>query len=191
MAGDTTDWLTAIGGVGTLVATLILAGLASAQMRATRRQSDAALDQARYAREQAEVTREAAERQVYPRVYAHEWKGLIWDEDEEAFAVRYYLSNEGLGPALDVEHGCVIAGREYVFGYDGPFMFRSVQPGEFLPPLDPARRDPVPPQPIVRVVERADLYGSSDVGPATPVGEIVLLPIREPLRRPLGNPKLE
>ncbi|MGH2742278.1 MAG: hypothetical protein ACREX8_03210 [Gammaproteobacteria bacterium] len=174
-AADTTDWLTAIGGVGAFLASVVLAFLAFLQMKATRRQSQAALDQVTAAKEQAEVTREAAARQVYPLVYAHEWKGPVWDEDEESFAMRYYLSNEGLGPALNVEHGIEVGKVEFVFGHEGPYMFRSIQPGEFLPPLDPSTPDPVPPLHITRHVERRDYYATGEAGPHQRPAEIVYI----------------
>ena len=67
-------------------------------MRATSDQSRAALDQATVAREQAEITREVAAQQVYPLVYAHEWKGPVWADEAGKFEMRYYLSNEVARP---------------------------------------------------------------------------------------------
>lgn len=169
----TADWLTAIGGVCAAIASVVLAFLAYRQMKATREQSEAALDQPRTSKEQALIAKDAAAAQVYPLVYAHEWKGTVWDEGEQAFAVRYYLSNEGLGPALNVEHGVKIGRVEFMFGRDEPYMFRSVQPGEFLPPLDPERPDPVPPQPITRNVERRDMYLLGPAGASQQIGEML------------------
>ena len=159
---STADTLTAIGGLGAFGASVVLAVLAFFQMRATRIQSRAALEQAQTARHQAEITKEAAARQIYPLVYAHEWKGPKWDGDEEAFAMRYYLSNEGLGPALNVEHGVRVGSVEFHFGHEGPYMFRSIQPGEFLPPLGDEASDPVPSIPITRLITRDEYYGTGE-----------------------------
>jgi hypothetical protein len=174
-AAQATDWLTAIGGVGAFLATLGLAVLAFFQMRATRQQSRAALEQVTAVREQADAMREVAARQVYPLVYAHEWHGPIWDNDEQAFAMRYYLSNEGLGPALNIEHGVRVGAKEFIFGHRDPYRFRSIQPGEFLPPLDPADPNPVPPGHLTRFVQRNDYYATGVAGPHLRPSEIVYI----------------
>lgn len=169
----TAETLAAVGGIGAFGTSIVLAGLAYFQMRATSDQSRAALDQATVAREQAEITREVAAQQVYPLVYAHEWKGPVWDDEARGFEMRYYLSNEGLGPALNVEHGVQVGTREFVFGHGGSYMFRSVQPGEFLPPLDPTLPDPVPPLHISRFVSRGDYYATGEAGPHQRPSEII------------------
>jgi hypothetical protein len=139
-----TDWLTAVGGVSAAVAAIVLAVLAYRQIVETRKQSSAAL-------EQAQISKDAAARQVFPLVYAHAWKGPQRREGEIAF--RYYLTNEGLEPALNVEHGVILGSRTHVFGQEGAFMFRTIQPGECLPPRPVGSTDPIPPEPITRLVE--------------------------------------
>lgn len=57
---NATDWLTAGGGIAAAVTAIVLAAVAVVQMRATRRQADAAADQLQLMREEAE--RERTER---------------------------------------------------------------------------------------------------------------------------------
>ena len=161
-----TDWLTAIGGVGAFLAAAVLAVSSHRQMKATQKQSDASLAQ-------AEATREGVAKQTYPLVYAHQWKAMSWEQEEDAFAFRYYLSNEGLGPALNVEHGLLIGETEFVFGYEQPLPFKSLQPGEFAPPLNPSVPDPVPPNSLERFVQRDDLYRTGEAGVSQPLAETI------------------
>jgi hypothetical protein len=143
-AASFTDWLTAVGGFSAAIATIVLAGLAYWQMRATR--------------EQAVITKEAAARQVFPLVYAHDWRGPHPTQGEIEF--RYYLTNEGLGPALNVEHGVTVDAKEYVFGaQETGFMFRTIQPGEYLPPRPVGSSDPAPPAALTVRVPKSDLAG--------------------------------
>lgn len=198
-----TDWLTAIGGMGAFLAAAVLAVFGHRQMKATQRQSDASLVQ-------AEVTREGVAKQTYPLVYAHQRKAMSWDQEEDAFAFRYYLSNEGLGPALNVEHGVLIGDTEFVFGYEQPLPFKSLQPGELAPPLDSSMPDPVPPTSLERFVQRDDLYRTGEAGVSHPLAEAVYfcryeslfgerwetrtssLPSKKPdVRRLPGNPEPE
>lgn len=133
-------------------------------MKATQQQSDASLAQ-------AEATREGVAKQTYPLVYAHQRQAMSWEQEESAFVFRYYLSNEGLGPALNVEHGVLIGGTEFVFGYEQPLPFKSLQPGEAAPPLDPSVSDPVPPTSLERFVQRDDLYGTGEASISKPLAE--------------------
>lgn len=160
------DWLTAIGGVGAFLAAVVLAFFGYRQMKATQRQSDATL-------EQAQATRDAVAQQTYPLVYAHQWKPMNWEKEEEAFVFRYYLSNEGLGPALNVEHGICVGEEEFLYGYEEALLFKSLQPGEFAPPLDPSFPDPVPLTCLERVVQMPDLYATGEAGHSKRLTEVI------------------
>ncbi len=105
-------------GAITAIATVVLAGVAVKQMRSAREQSGAAL--------------EALRRQTQPLVFAHERHGPQTNASDVEY--RYYLKNEGLGPALNIEHGVEIYGKDYPFG-EG-MQFRTAQPGEYLPRLE-------------------------------------------------------
>ncbi|HEX4483315.1 MAG TPA: hypothetical protein VH081_05965 [Solirubrobacteraceae bacterium] len=149
----------------TAIATAGLAFLAYRQMRASdvqmrgaRAQADAAIalakQQTTATLEIARETREAAERQWQPRVFVH-GKGRFYlghghdDVPEDQVGVPYYLSNEGTGPAFNVEHGIEIAGKSYTWN---DWQWRSMRAGEFIPPLSPASTQPVPEGEIVVLV---------------------------------------
>ena len=90
----------------TAAATVGLAALAFWQIHAGREQTEVATDAAlAIARE----TRQAAERQWQPRVFAHAWGDPVRGDGHNAapdeMGVRYRLKNEGTGPAFNVEHG--------------------------------------------------------------------------------------
>jgi hypothetical protein len=51
---------------------------------------------------------------------------------------RYYLSNEGVGPALDVEHGVMLTNVERTID-ELKRRYGSVASGERLPPISGAR----------------------------------------------------
>jgi hypothetical protein len=112
-------------------------------MRYLRRQADAAAEQARTARDQ-----------TLPLVYAHEKSaprfGPIPSDSygneglDAVVEFTYYLSNEGVGAALNIEHGVELDGRRYPFGGGDGMQFRSCQPGEFLPPVPADALQPVP-----------------------------------------------
>jgi len=109
----------------TATATAVLAGVAVAQIRASGKQSADALL--------------AATRQLQPIVLAHAFAGGgPFPGLTEEVEFRYYLSNEGLGPALNVEHGITLGEREYPFGGDPGMQFRTIRAGEYAPPLDDA-----------------------------------------------------
>jgi hypothetical protein len=120
----------------TAAATVVLATLAYIQIRAGRAQT--------------KELREAAERQWQPRVFAHGW-GLEFkitipvDNPGEGVA-GYYLSNEGTGPAFNVEHGVEVAGRRYTPG--AGLLERMVRAGQEIPPMLDAVGLPVSLTPI-------------------------------------------
>lgn len=102
------------------------------QEQAVRRQIDALVGVAR-------ATLEAARAQVQPVVFAHAHGGAVrgpndeFDLSEDLAAALYYLSNEGTGLALDLEHGVLIGDAEYAFGRG--MRHRAARPGEMIPPL--------------------------------------------------------
>jgi hypothetical protein len=171
-----TDWLTAIGGAGAFLATVVLAVLAYFQIRAGwaqaregKEQSDAALaiarEQSAAALAVARETREAAERQWQPRVFVHGWHGgpKPGDGDNVApneMAVPYYLSNEGTGPAFNVEHGVEVNGKPYTFN---DWQWPSMRAGEFIPQLDVNATQPVPSSAIAVGVPLARWGDGSDL----------------------------
>ncbi|MGH2852640.1 MAG: hypothetical protein ACRDLF_00390 [Solirubrobacteraceae bacterium] len=119
LLGITDIDLAALGGAGTL----ILAGVAVAQIRESRRQTGAMEDQVTAIRdvaeeelaamrediqasiEQGRAVREAARAQLQPIVFAHAYGGAIKGPDEGAdlgpgeVGFRYRLINEGTGVA--------------------------------------------------------------------------------------------
>jgi len=130
------------------------------QMRGARAHADAAIaiakEQARAAQRVAEETREAAERQWQPRVFVHGHgppaKGDGNNVAPGEMAVGYYLSNEGTGPAFNVEHGIEVDGSPYTFN---DWQWRSMRAGEFIPALAPGAAQPVPTTAIVVGVPEA------------------------------------
>ncbi len=152
LLGITDTDVAALGGVGTL----ILAGVAVAQIRESRRQTgamenqvtairDVAEEELRAMREdiqasieQARAVREAARAQNQPIVFAHTYGGAIKGPNDGAdlgpgeVGFRYRLINEGTGVALNVRHGVELCGIEREHG-DG-MEVRSMRPAEELPP---------------------------------------------------------
>jgi hypothetical protein len=146
----------ALGGVGTL----ILAGVAVAQIRESRRQTGAMEDQVTAIKdvaeqelaamrediqasiEQGSAVREAARAQNQPIVFAHTYGGAMKGPDEGAdlgpgeVGFRYRLVNEGTGVALNVRHGVELCGIEREHG--GGMEVRSMRPAEKLPLTGPA-----------------------------------------------------
>lgn len=61
-------------------------------------------------------------------------------------AVAYYLSNEGTGPAFNVEHGVEVEGRRHTWN---DWQWRTMRAGEFIPQLDICSTQPVPSSEIV------------------------------------------
>jgi len=159
-SGITDTDIAALGGLGTL----ILAGVAAAQIRESRRQTKAMKDQVAAIRdvaekelramqeniqasvEQGHAVREAARAQNQPIVFAHIYGGPVRGPDESAvlgpgeIGFRYRLINEGTGIALNIRHGVELCGVEREHG-DG-MEVRSMRPAEELPPrgsmTDPA-----------------------------------------------------
>ncbi len=76
---------------------------------------------------------------------------------------RYFLSNEGLGPALNVEHGVSIGDREFPFGGDPGMQFTTIRAHEFLPALDHGAVDPIPSRCISLPIKLVDCEGSPPV----------------------------
>lgn len=159
--------LVAIGGIGAAVATIILASFAFFQMRATQAQvttmeqsakdqikalqeaTDKELDLVRKqiaaSTEQNKTAAAAARAQLQPIVFAHGWgdpkKGPP-HAPEGKVRVDYYLSNEGVGPALDVEHGISVGGVESTPN-DAGSRYRTMSVGETAPPEFPNPSTPV------------------------------------------------
>ena len=134
----------------TAAATAVLAALAYLQMRAASTQTAAALAIAM-------ETRAAAERQWQPRVIANPWPGPSPGSGDDAApdetAVPYYLSNDGTGPAFNVEHGVEVAGKLHLWEYGS---YRSMGAGLEIPPVHDAVGLPVSVRPIVVGVKRAE-----------------------------------
>lgn len=144
-----TDWIGAGAAVFAALATAFLVIFAARQIRA--------------AREQAEVAREASARQWYPLVYAHEGELPGPDPDIDAdhlVGCFYFLRNEGLGPALNLEHGVEVWGQSWPFGGAQTRQFRSVQPGCSIPPTDDG--DPEPGNFIVRHIPELSFYADDE-----------------------------
>ncbi len=151
LLGITDTDVAALGGAGTL----ILALVALAQIRESRRQTDAMKDQVTAIRdvaekelaamresvqasiEQGRAVREAARAQNQPIVFAYVYGAGIKGPDEGAdlgpgeVGFRYTLINEGTGVALNIRHGVELCGmvREHGDGME----VRSMRPGEKLP----------------------------------------------------------
>jgi hypothetical protein len=116
----------------TAVATVALAALAYGQIRAGGKQTAAALEMARQ-------TREAAERQWQPRVFAHPWYGAIPGERDQIaggvvvdgqLRAAYYLVNQGSGPAFNIEHGTEIGGNRQRLG-----VYLNMGASDVVPPV--------------------------------------------------------
>jgi hypothetical protein len=108
----------------TAAATVVLAAVAAWQIRAGQKQSEATL--------------EAAERQWQPVVIVHQWhggpvRGSGEDAAPDEMAVRYFLGNEGVGPALNVEHGVEVSGTRHVWPLPPYAAHRA---GEYVPAID-------------------------------------------------------
>jgi hypothetical protein len=140
-----TDWLSASASALAAAATLFLVVFAWRQIKTMGQQID--------------VAREAAGRQWYPLVYAHEGEPPRADPDLDSdshIGCFYYLRNEGLGPALNIEHGVEVWGRSWLFGGDTGRQFRSVQPGASIPPA--VRGEEVPDELIVKHLPEVAFY---------------------------------
>ncbi len=61
-------------------------------------------------------------------------------------AVRYWLENEGTGPAFNVEHGVEVAGKLHTWN---DWQYRSMRAGESAPLMFDANNFPVSKSPIV------------------------------------------
>ena len=134
----------------TAVATVILAGVAIAQIRQSIAQTEAlerqvmvirdtAADELRAVQDQIaasqaqnEAVREAARAQLQPIVFTHAWQGILLRQGEPLPSFRYYLKNEGVGPALDVEHGIRTDEHEYTSGGERT-RYRTLSADEAVP----------------------------------------------------------
>ncbi len=155
LLGITDIDLAALGGLGTL----ILAGVAVAQIRESRRQTGAMEDQVTAIRdvaeeelaamrediqasiEQGRAVKEAARAQLQPIVFAHVYGGAVRGPNDDDLGpgevgFRYRLINEGTGVALNIRHGVELCGIERQHG-DG-MEVRSMRPAEELPPAGSA-----------------------------------------------------
>lgn len=113
---------------------------------------------------QARAQADAVKRQWQPRVFVHGWSAPYdnGNADPEEMAVPYYLSNEGTGPAFNVEHGVEVGGERYTVG--GGHLYRMLQAGEEVPPMRDAIGLPVSLSPIV-VHVRHDGRDSAAIAP--------------------------
>jgi hypothetical protein len=149
--------LIAIGGLGAAGATIVLAvityKLASASGRQIGVMRQAADDQIKALKEttdkelalvrkqieasvaQNDAVRQAARAQLQPIVFAHGWGPPLTGGDVPPGRIRlnYYLRNEGVGPALDVEHGISVGGVEMTID-DAGARYRTLSVGESAPP---------------------------------------------------------
>jgi hypothetical protein len=126
-----TDWLAAGAAILGAATTVFLVIFAARQIKASR--------------EQAEFAREAASRHWYPLVYAHEAEPPRPDSDlasDDHIGCFYFLRNEGLGPALNIEHGVEVWSKTWPFGGSAARQFRSVQPGASIPPTGDGEDQP-------------------------------------------------
>jgi hypothetical protein len=145
-----TDWIAAGASFLAAVSTIFLVVFAWRQIRAMR--------------QQVEIAREATARQWYPLVYAHEGEQPGADPDllsNEHIGCFYYLANEGLGPALNVEHGVEIWEQQWPFGGTQTRQFRSVQPGMSIPPAVNAHDTPE--EFIVKHIPTSQFYPDDEV----------------------------
>jgi hypothetical protein len=152
----------------TAAATVALAALACFQIRAGREQTRAAKIQSdaalAIAQQQAEAaiavvreTREAAGRQWQPRVFAHGWFGRYPKDNisPDEMAIPYYLTNEGTGPAFNVEHGIELAGKVTTWKDQ---LHRTIRAGEEIPPV---RHPPAGPRGVAPMVVNVKMGGKS------------------------------
>jgi len=151
--GITDTDVAALGGLGTF----ILAGVAVAQIRESRRQTDAMKDQVTVMKnvaekelaamredvqasiEQGRAVREAARAQNQPIVFAYpsgtvKGPDSIFEVGPGEIGFRYRLINEGTGVALNIRHSVELCGivREHGDGME----VRSMRPAEQLPERD-------------------------------------------------------
>jgi hypothetical protein len=134
----------------TAAATVLLAALAYIQIRAGRAQT--------------REFREAAERQWQPRVFVHGWHGPKRGDGDLAapdeMAVPYYLSNEGVGPAFNVEHGITVNGTAHTWN---DWQWPNMRAGDFIPALNVGATQPVPSSAIVVAVKMSEWGDGQDL----------------------------
>ena len=135
---------------------MVIALVAVMQMGQSRHQTKAMRDQVEVIRAtaadelqasiaQGEAVREAARAQLQPIVFAHGYgpprSAAHLPVGSAVF--RYYLKNEGVGPALDVEHGVRFGQREHTVD-DQKYRYRTLSSGEEVPPGYPKQPDGSP-----------------------------------------------
>jgi hypothetical protein len=154
--------LVAIGGVAAAVATILLAFFARFQMAAARDQVTTMRKSAEAQIEALKETtanelelvqkqigaviegndrvRDAARAQLQPIVFAHGFGPPTTGADIRGAPVpsgrtrvAYFLKNEGVGPALDVEHGISVGGVKHTVD-DAGSRYRTAAAGETMPP---------------------------------------------------------
>ncbi|MGA9313613.1 MAG: hypothetical protein WBV77_03180 [Solirubrobacteraceae bacterium] len=141
-----TDWLATGASLLAAVATVSLVIFAWRQIKAMRQQTD------------------IVSRQWHPLVYAHEGESPGADPDLESgdpFGCFYYLRNDGLGPALNIEHGVEVWGQVWPFGGQQTRQFRTIQPGASIPPV--ANGEEVPDDLIVKHIPEHSFYADDEV----------------------------
>jgi|GEM_PF-2970101 hypothetical protein len=115
--------LTAIGGVGAFLGTIVLAGVAAYQARQSRNQAVAMREQVEAALAQNRTLQATASAQLRPVVHAHPCSRWVQGPDERLgigpreMALVYSLSNDGFGVALRIQHGVNIGGVVEAPGY--------------------------------------------------------------------------
>lgn len=129
--------LTAIGGLGAFLATIVLAGVAAYQARQSRNQAVAMREQVEVALAQDRTLREMTSVQLRPVVHAHPCSRWVTGPDERLgigpreMALAYSLSNDGSGVALRVQHGVNIGGVVEAPGYGK--RIDALRAGEHVP----------------------------------------------------------
>lgn len=141
-----TDWLATSASLLAAVATVSLVIFAWRQIKAMRQQTD------------------IVSRQWHPLVYAHEGEPPGADPDldgDDHIGCFYYLRNDGLGPALNIEHGVEVWGHTWPFGGQQARQFRTIQPGASIPPATSA--DEAPDDLIVKHIPENSFYPDDEV----------------------------
>ena len=136
-----TDWLATGASLLAAVATVSLVVFAWRQIKAMRQQTD------------------IASRQWHPLVYAHEGEPPGEDPDldsDDHIGCFYYLRNDGLGPALNIEHGVEVWGQVWAFGGHQTRQFRTIQPGASIPPA--MNGEEIPGDLIVKHIPENNFY---------------------------------
>jgi hypothetical protein len=116
-----------------------------------------AVIQMREARKSNEAVREAARAQLQPIVFAHGFAGPTKTPDGWATRYRYWLKNEGVGPALDVEHGVRVGEDELTIDDHGS-RYRTLSAGESVPEGYPATSQAFSPLELIAAEHGDPIY---------------------------------